>query len=93
MIGMEQLDRMSGVALADAASEGLAELSDAVLEGTTAAERLESLLSRTPNPYCYRVGKMPVRVAFAPDARPLEEVLKAHFIALKQAAFAAERSP
>ena len=87
MIDLAQLDALKRSETGAAAVGELVDLSDVAIAGTTAAERLESLLSQISNPYHYTVGKTTVHISFASGAAPLEDKLKAHFIALKQKAF------
>lgn len=93
MIGMAELEKMKCPEISTIAPEKLTDISGVTIVGTTAAERLESLLSQVSNPYYYRVGKMRIHISFAPGAAPLEDKLKAYFIALKQNAFGAQINP
>lgn len=93
MIGMAELEKMKRPEISTITPEKLTDISDVTIMGTTAAERMESLLSQISNPYYYRVGKTRVHISFAPDAPLLEDKLKAYFIALKQNAFGAQINP
>lgn len=93
MIGMAGLEKLKYPEISAIAPEELVDISDVAIVGTTAAERLESLLSQISNPYYYKVGKTTVHISFAPDAAPLEDKLKAYFIALKQNTFGAQINP
>lgn len=84
MINMEQLEKMRYVALDEEAIDALPDMSNVSIRGNTSYERLESLLEQIRNPYCFKVGKTPVRVTFAANGKPLEEMLKTHFLSLKQ---------
>ncbi len=53
------------------------------IEGETLAQRWESYLSQTGNPYCFRVGKTPVRILFHNEEKSLQEKLKSYFLSLK----------
>jgi len=53
------------------------------IEGETPVQRWESYLSQTGNPYCFRVGKIPVRLLFHNEEKPLYEKLKSYFMTLK----------
>jgi len=53
------------------------------IEGETPVQRWESYLSQTGNPYCFRVGKTPVKLLFHNDEKPLREKLKSYFLSLK----------
>lgn len=93
MIDLEQLSRLKYPETGTIVFDELVDISDVTIVGTTAAERLESLLSQISNPYYYRVGKTRVHISFAPDTAPLEDKLKEYFIALKQNAFGAQINP
>lgn len=84
MVSMEQLEKMRYVALDAVDMETLADMNTVTVRGETACERLESYLSQVGNPYFFKVGKTPVRVSFSTDGKSLEEILKRHFLALKQ---------
>lgn len=62
---------------------------DTALPNQTAAaepppdRRQESFLAQAGNPYCFRVGKTPVRISFAAGGKPLEEELRSYFMDLK----------
>lgn len=61
----------------------LPDLLDVKIEGETSVQRLESYLSQTGNPYCFRVGKTPVRLLFHNEEKTLQEKLKSYFLSLK----------
>ena len=93
MIDLTQLEQLKNPETGAIAFEKLVDISDVAIVGTTAAERLESLLSQISNPYYYRVGKTRVHISFASDAVLLEDKLKAYFIGLKQNTFGAQINP
>lgn len=93
MIDPARSDKLKPPETGAAAPEKLTDIADVAITGTTAEERLESLLSQLSNPYCYQVGKTTVHISFAPDAAPLADKLKAYFIGLKQGAFGAPLDP
>lgn len=84
MVSMEQLEEMRLSASDNDGADTLPDISEVSIQGETAPERWESLLRQVRNPYRFKVGKTPVRVAFTQGAAPLEEKLKTHFISLKQ---------
>lgn len=83
MVSKKQLEDMAHISIKGADPGTLPDLLDVKIIGETPAQRLESYLSQVENPYCFRVGKTPVRVSFKADGRPLEEQLKTHFLSLK----------
>ena len=96
MIRSKQLDkRLSETERieAESAAHEPVDLAEVGITGMTAAERSESFLSQTSDPYCYKVGKTTVHISFAPDAAPLEDKLRAYFMGLKQKAFGAQTNP
>lgn len=93
MIDPAQLDKLEHPETGTTASEELVDISDVMVDGTTAAERLESFLRQVKNPYYYKVGKTRVHISFAPAAPPLEDKLKAYFMGLKQNAFGTQINP
>ena len=83
MVQETELEEMSRADITKIAPETLPDLLDVEITGETPAERLENYLSQAANPYCFRVGKTPVKVSFARSETPLEEKLKQHFSRLK----------
>lgn len=61
----------------------LPDLLDIEIEGETLVQRWESYLSQTGNPYCFRVGKTPVKLLFHNEEKTLQEKLKSYFLSLK----------
>ena len=84
MVSMEQLEKMRYVALDTVDMETLTDMNTVLVQGDTACEKLESYLSQVGNPYYFKVGNTPVRVSFSSDGKSLEEILKRHFLSLKQ---------
>ncbi|MBE6069818.1 MAG: hypothetical protein E7211_19315 [Clostridium lundense] len=84
MISVEQLEKMKYVVLDTDEISALPDISNVSIHGDTPGERLENLLEQIGNPYFFKVGTTPVRVSFNTDGKPLEEMLKSHFLGLKQ---------
>lgn len=82
MVDMKKLEEMERVSR-EAAPVALADLQDVKITGDTPAERLESYLAQTGNPYRFLVGKTMVRISFLNTESPLSEKLKSHFLSLK----------
>lgn len=61
----------------------LVDLRDVKIQGNSASERLDSYLSQVQNPYCFKVGKTPVKISFATQGEPIETMLKAFFTSLR----------
>lgn len=61
----------------------LPDLRDIEIKGEDPVQRLESYLAQTGNPYCFRVGKTPVRLLFHNEEKNLQEKLRAYFLSLK----------
>jgi hypothetical protein len=49
------------------------------------AERLLKFLEEVKNPYLFRVGKVPIRVMFSETGKPLDTMLKSHFLNARKA--------
>lgn len=61
----------------------LPDLLNVKIEGEDPVQKLESFLVQTGNPYCFRVGKTPVRLLFHNEEKTLREKLKSYFLSLK----------
>ena len=83
MIDKTLLDHMASSDNANMPPDMLQDISEITISGETAYQRLESFLSQVGNPYCFRVGKTPVRISFCTDEKPLEEKLRSYFMSLK----------
>lgn len=83
MVSKKQLEDMAQVRIQEVDPGALPDLLDVKIEGETPAQRLESYLAQVGNPYCFRVGKTPVRITFNAGGRPLESKLKSYFLSLK----------
>ena len=47
------------------------------------AQRVRSFVRQIGNPYCFRCGKLTVRLSFPPDGPALNDLLSRYFIHLK----------
>lgn len=83
MVDKKTLELMSKESIAGRGADILADLLDVTIEGETPAQRLESYLAQTGNPYCVKVGQTPVRLRFRNEERTLSEKLKSYFLSLK----------
>ena len=81
MINQDVLSAMAQSDINGGASGTLPDLREVRLTGGTPAERLESLLSQTKNPYCFRIDKTPVKISFSGED-DLETILKSYFLSL-----------
>ena len=84
MLTKEELETLARIPIQEMDPKDLSDLLDVKITGETPAQRLESYFSQVANPYCFRVGKIPVRISYNADEKPLEEKLKAHFLAIKR---------
>ena len=87
MISKEELTAFAQSEIKGADPGALSDLLSVEISGDTALERLDSFLSQVKNPYCFKVGKTPVKISFTGD-KPLEQHLKSHFMSLKTNDFA-----
>ena len=83
MVSKKQLEDMAQVRIQEVDPGTLSDLLDVKIEGDTPAQRLESYLAQVGNPYCFLVGKTPVRLIFNGNGKPLENKLKSYFLSLK----------
>jgi hypothetical protein len=83
LVDKELLKRMACSELAGTSPDLLKDISEVGISGETASQRLETFLSQVGNPYCFRVGKTPVRISFCEEEKPLEEKLRSYFMGLK----------
>ena len=82
MVNKETLEAMAQASIKGMDPGTLPDLPDVKISGGTPVERLESLLSQVENPYCFRIGKTPVKIMFSGE-NSLNSVLKSHFLSLK----------
>ena len=59
------LEHLACSNVSDRQSDTLQDILKVEISGETAHQRLESFLSQVGNPYCFRVGKTPVRISFS----------------------------
>lgn len=90
MVSKETLEAMAQASIKGMDPGTLPDLPDVKISGEAPAERLESLLSQVENPYCFRVGKTPVKILFSGE-KSIESALKSHFLSLKCKDFSAEK--
>ena len=83
MIDKNLLEEMSRVTVHDAGPACLRDILEIEIHGETAGQRLESYLAQVGNPYCFRVGKTPVKISFQPCEETLDKKIKAYFSGLK----------
>ncbi len=83
MVDKTLLEDMSHVKLTDTAPDLLQDILEVNVQGETAGQRLESYLAQVGNPYCFRVGKTPVRISFQSCGETLDKKIKSYFIGLK----------
>ncbi len=79
----DQLSAMERTEIKDMKADADHHLQVEAIQGETAIERLESLCQQVENPYCFRVGKTPVKVTFAENGASLESKLESYFLSLK----------
>lgn len=83
MVDKTLLEDMSHVKLKDIEPDLLQDILEVNVQGETAGQRLESYLAQVGNPYCFRVGKTPVRISFQSCGETLDKKIKSYFIGLK----------
>lgn len=87
MVDLKSLEMMSKKSITALERDSLSDILDVTIVGETPVQRLESYLSQTGNPYCFKVGKTPVRLLFHNEEETLQEKLKSYFLSLKSGGF------
>lgn len=62
----------------------LTDLCAVTIQGNTIQERLASFLDQVETPYQFCVGDTVIRISYREDGRLLHDVLRSHFMRLKQ---------
>lgn len=83
MVDLKSLEMMSKKSITALERDSLSDIFDVTIVGETPVQRLESYLSQTGNPYCFRAGKTSVRLLFHNEEKTLQEKLKSYFLSLK----------
>ena len=83
MIDKNLLEDMSHIKLKDTAPDLLQDILEVEVKGKAASQRLESYLTQVGNPYCFRVGKTPVKISFKSCEETLDKKIKSYFLGLK----------
>lgn len=83
MVDLKGLEMMSKKSVTELERDRLSDILNVTIVGEAPVQRLESYLSQTGNPYCFRVGKTPVRLLFHNEEKTLRERLKSYFLSLK----------
>lgn len=79
-----ELDKLADISANAFEIDGLSDILKADIRGANAIDRLTSMIDQINNPYCFKVGKRPVRIMFKQGERSIEEKLRTHFLSLKQ---------
>lgn len=87
MVDIKSLEMMSKKGMTEMERDSLSDILDVTIVGENPVQRLESYLDQTGNPYCFRVGKTPVRLLFHNEEKTLQEKLKSYFLSLKSSDF------
>ena len=83
MYTAEQLERMRDVDIATVDKMSLTDLEAIrVDDAAPYPEKILHFLEQARNPYAFRVGDIPVKVAFTPNAPLLNEILCSHLTTL-----------
>lgn len=83
MVDKNMLEDMARESINVKDAGALPDLLDITIEGENPVQKFESYLAQTGNPYCFRVGKTPVRLLFHNEEKTLQEKLKTYFLSLK----------
>ena len=83
MIDRDLLEDMSHTNRKEIPPELLKDIREVKITGETIYERWESYLAQVGNPYCFRVGKTPVRISFKSCEETLDMKIRSYFLGLK----------
>jgi len=83
MIDKNLLKDMSQTRIKDVTPELLHDVLEVKISGESASQRLENYIAQIGNPYCFRVGKTPVRISFKSCEETLDKKIKSYFLGLK----------
>ena len=84
VITPEMIDGFMSVNMETVNMEGLADISTLELDNSLPKEkRLECVLEKLKNPFCFRYGEMGIKLEFDDNAPPMSEVLISFLIRKK----------
>ena len=84
VITPEMIDGFMSVNMETVNMEGLTDISTLELDNSLPKEkRLEYVLEKLKNPFCFRYGKMGIKLEFDDNAPPMSEVLTSFLIRKK----------
>ena len=79
-----QLDSMRRIDIAAVDKDTLVDVSGMTFDNTLPKEqRAANMLAIMKNPYCFRYGDMVIKLEFADDGPPLQELLTSYFLRMK----------
>lgn len=85
MLTLEQLQEMSAIDITAVNKSELVNIEEVIIDtNLPAPERMLRYLEQIKNPYCFLCRETPVKISFAAESQELSEVIKRHFIRLKQ---------
>ena len=84
MMKPEMLDELAKADITTLSQETLVDISTISIQGGTPQQRLASYMEQVKNPYCFRVGKIPVKISFTDNGPTLEDTLSRFFVRLKE---------
>ena len=80
MITKLQLEQFKQMNIGDVRTEDLTDISKIDIDkAKPVAERIRAFIEQIGNPYLFKVGDIPVKVSFAPDAPTLQKTLETLF--------------
>ena len=82
MLSKERLEELAATGDFSIAPEQLTDVQEILIHGDSPCERLQNFVLQAGNPYCFRVGNMPVHISFV-GTGTLEEHLRNYFSMLK----------
>lgn len=82
-ITIEELDKMKNIDIHSLDRNSLVDINDIkIKECLSQEERVIDLIKQIGNPYCFKVGKMTVKISFSDTRVTIEERIKDYFLSL-----------
>ena len=84
MMSVEVLDELAGADITEQSRDTLVDISKITIRGDSPQQRLASYMEQVKNPYCFKVGNIPVKISFSDDGPTLEDTLTRFFKSIKK---------
>ena len=84
MMSVEVLDELARADITEQSRDALVDISKITVRGDSPQQRLASYMEQVKNPYCFKVGNIPVKISFSDDGPTLEDTLTRFFKSIKK---------